>query len=352
MARRSGFIAFINAVLAVSLSATSITFAPTLLFAQNRSAAQSFIPQTRALTNQQQQPPVDPTPLPQQLPQDDADAEVVRVMTDLVMLPVSVLDRRGRYVIDLLGHDFRIYEEGTEQKISHFGSVDHPFSVTLLLDTSGSTAAHLANMKSAARSFLQQLRPADQVSVVTFDGEIKSLDAATPSHDRAALLLKIDAIRNGSSDIGTRLYDAVDFALRAQTSGIQRQAIVLFTDGTNTWGKATEKSTLRQAADADVQIYTVRYGNEPTEKYLRSLAEKTGGRYLLTEASDQNLLKQTFAEIATELRHQYSLGYYRQPAPDGGVRRQQRRIKIQVRRPHLQVKTKASLMTTPENTRR
>lgn len=352
MARRSEFIAFINAALAVSLSAASITFVPTPLFAHNPSASQSFILQIRALTDQQQQPTDDPAPLPQQVPRDDDDAEVVRVVTDLVMLPVSVLDRRGRYVTDLLGGDFRIYEEGTEQKISHFGSIDHPFSVTLLLDTSGSTAAHLANMKSAARSFLEQLRPADQVSVVTFDGEIKSLDTATPSHDRAELLLKIDGIKNGSSDIGTRLYDAVDFALRAQTNGIRRQAVVLFTDGTNTWGKATEKSTLRQAADADVQIYTVRYGNEPTEKYLRALAEKTGGRYLLTEAGDQKLLQQAFAEIATELRHQYSLGYYRQPAPDGGVRRQQRRIKIQVRRPHLQVKTKTSLMAAPENTRR
>lgn len=335
MARRSRFYGFVKVALTSGLAAL---------------APLSAAPQVNQPNATRQQTPTQTTPpAPRQPPPQEGEAdEVVRVTTDLVTLPVSVVDRQGRYVTDLVSKDFRVYEGDDEQTIAHFGSVDRPFDVILLLDTSGSTAPYLDNMKIAARSFLEQLRPADGIDVVTFDGRIRSLNAAAESDDRMTLSAGIDTIKTGSSDIGTRLYDAVDLALRAPLGRERRRAIVLFTDGTNTWGKATEKSTLRQAEGSDVQIFTVRYGTEPTEKYLRALAEMTGGRYLLTEAGDQSLLKGVFAAIAAELRQQYSIGYYRQPTPDGdegSLRPEQRRIKIKVRRPNLSVRTKVTPTT-------
>ncbi len=107
--------------------------------------------------------------------QDVGEGEVVRVTASLVSVPVSVMDRQGKYVVDLQQRDFRIYEDGVEQPITHFSNVDQPFSVVLLMDTSGSTTSFLAQMKEAAKSFVEQLRPEDTVQPVYFHGEIKPL---------------------------------------------------------------------------------------------------------------------------------------------------------------------------------
>jgi hypothetical protein len=79
--------------------------------------------------------------------------------------------------------------------------------------------------------------------------------------------------------MGTRLYDAVDFSLRISKPESARKAVILLTDGENTWGKATMKSTLREAEESDVIIYSLQYGDLPPDKYLQQLADKTGGHY-------------------------------------------------------------------------
>ena len=106
--------------------------------------------------------------------------------------------------------------------------------------------------------------------------------------------------------MGTRLYDAVDFTLQALKPESGRKAVILFTDGENTWGKATMKSTLKEADESDVIIYALQYGDMPPDKYLQQLADKTGGRYF--KAGDVNAIRQSFAGVAEELRRQYMIG--------------------------------------------
>jgi Ca-activated chloride channel family protein len=255
------------------------------------------------------------------------EGEVVRVTASLVSVPVSVIDRQGKYVVDLQQRDFRIYEDGVEQSITHFNNVDQPFSVVLLLDTSGSTTSSLAQMKAAAKSFVAQLRSEDTVQPVYFHGEIKALTTKAIS-DPSLLGAAIDQMSPGPIDMGTRLYDAVDFALNALQPASGRKAVILFTDGENTWGKATMKSTLLRAEESEVIIYTLQYGNPPAQKYLRQLAEKTGGRYFM--APDVGTINRSLAEAAEELRRQYVLGY--QPS-EAAQKRQERKITVKV---HLQ----------------
>jgi len=85
------------------------------------------------------------------------ESEVVRITASLVSVPLSVIDRQGKYVVDLQQKDFRIYEDGVEQLITHFSNIDQPFSVVLLMDTSGSTASFLGQIKGAAKSFICDL---------------------------------------------------------------------------------------------------------------------------------------------------------------------------------------------------
>ncbi len=269
------------------------------------------------------------------------EGEVVRITARLVSVPVSVIDRQGNYVGDLQQTDFRIYEDGVEQAITHFSNIDQRFSVILLMDTSGSTSAFLEQIKGAAKFFVEQLRPVDTVQPVYFHGEIKPLITKSIS-DHTLLSAAIDQMRPGPTDMGTRLYDAVDFALEVLEPMPGRKAVILFTDGENTWGKATMKSTLHEAEESDTIIYTLHYGNPPAQKYLQQLAVRTGGRYFI--AADVNAIRRSFAEVAQELRRQYVLGYHPNELAQRGP---ERKIRVKVRRDRVAVRARRSYTYNP-----
>ena len=264
------------------------------------------------------------------------EGDVIRVNANLVSVPVIVMNRDGHYVVDLTHSDFRIFEDGEEQTITHFSSVDNPFSVALLIDTSGSTAPFLDEIKAVAKTLVGQLLPIDKVLPVYFHGEIKSL-AGTRANDLRVLNAAIEQMQPGPINMGTRLYDAVDFGMNALRRESGRKAIILLTDGENTWGKATMKGTLRDADESDAIIYTVQYGDGPPQKYLQQLAHKTGGRYF--KAGDINLIKQSLAGVAEELRRQYRIGYY---AKELERTRHKRRIVVKVNRKNVAVRARES----------
>ena len=116
---------------------------------------------------------------------EEVDAgDVIRVNTTLVTIPVSVMDRDGRYIPNLQKEEFRIWEDGVEQEVAFFQSVDKPFSVVLMLDTSPSTQFRLEDIQDAAISFVNQLRSDDKVMVVSFNDDIKILSEFTTDRSR------------------------------------------------------------------------------------------------------------------------------------------------------------------------
>src|SRR5207237_4218253 len=190
-------------------------------------------------------------------PEEVGEGDVVKVETTLVSIPVSVMDRDGKYIPNLTKEDFHVWEDGAEQKVAYFASTDKPFTVALVIDTSASTRYKIEEIQDAAIAFVNQLRPDDKVVVVSFDDKIRGLDRA-PTSDRNALRNAILQTRIGS---GTRLYDAVDQVINQYFSHIEgRKAIVLFTDGVDTTSKhATYESTVRDAEELDALIYPVEY---------------------------------------------------------------------------------------------
>ncbi len=189
-------------------------------------------------------------------PEEIGEGDVVRVETTLVSIPVSVMDRDGKYIPDLRKEDFRVWEDGVEQQVAYFASTEKPFTVALVIDTSGSTKYKLDEIQDAAITFVDQLRPEDRVMVVSFNDKIRVL--SQPTNDRAALR---DAIRRTDAGSGTRLYDAVDTIINQYFNRIDgRKALVLFTDGVDTTSQqATYESTLRDAEELDALIYPVEY---------------------------------------------------------------------------------------------
>jgi Ca-activated chloride channel family protein len=337
-------------------------------------------PNNRKPETQQEQTPTGP---------EEVDAgDVIRVNTTLITIPVSVMDRDGRYVPNLLKDDFRIWEDGVEQDVAFFQSVDKPFSVVLMLDTSPSTQFRLEDIQDAAITFVSQLRPDDRVMVVSFNDDIKVLSEFTT--DRSKLQRAIERAR---TDDGTRLYDAIDMVMNQQLSRVQgRKAIVLFTDGVDTTSRRADYQTnLMDAQELDALIYPVQYnteqdmnvGNFPSggqidvwgtilggifgggrggigrrnpppgrgtsrgdyelaNQFLQELANTTGGREYRAD-SLQNM-SYAFAQVAEELRRQYSLGYYPKRPPQVGQRRQ---IKVRAKQPNLAVRARDSYIFNP-----
>lgn len=293
------------------------------------------------------------------------DDDVVRVSTSLITVPAIVMDRYGRYIPNLKQDDFRIYEDGVEQQIAYFSSIDQPFTVALMLDVSGSTQSQLAQIRDAANTFIAHLRSNDRLMIVTFDGRLHVLTEP----------VTVDAVRRQKLQIppvtdGTVLYDAVQSAMQRMEQVAGRKAIVLMTDGVDQNSHTSIEKTLDNISEQDVLIYTVRYNTLPqlperlsqiknekvrrkiqerlmrgyavSEQYLRTLADKTGGRFY--RADDLRDVAPAFAAITGELGVQYSLGYYPKASP---ATSDQRTIKVRVRYPNLVVRARNSYSALP-----
>ncbi|MGZ8846055.1 MAG: VWA domain-containing protein, partial [Pyrinomonadaceae bacterium] len=257
------------------------------------------------------------------------------------------------------------YEDGVEQSVAYFASVEKPFTVALMLDVSGSTQYQLSQIRDAANTFVSRLRLSDRMTAITFDGKINLLTDVMDVRAIRQSKLRIPAVTDG-----TVLYDAVAFTLKRMAQVPGRKAIVLMTDGVDQSSVATLESTLAEIAEQDVLIYTVQYNTLPqlpqrlsfikNEKarrkveqkllkgyalsgpYLQNLAEKTGGRFY--KADDLRDVGPAFEAITAELGVQYSLGYYPKENSNTAA---ERAIKVKVKYPNLVVRARDSYTTAP-----
>lgn len=287
-----------------------------------------------------------------------AQEDAIRVDTNLVMIPATVLDRNGRYITNLKKDDFQIFEDGVEQEVALFEPVDQSFTVFILLDRSGSMSNHLGKLADAASIFVKQLRPDNQVLAATFANNVNILFQATKVKD----LSKGIKVKQHPADNNTMIYDAVELALKKMKKIRGRKAIVLFSDGGGTGYFASAKSNLRDAEEQEALIYTVQFNTftsphpksnvkafyeavNTANNYMRELAQVTGGRsYRIEDITD---LRQTFGYIADELGRQYSLGYYPKQL-EKGEKKQVRQIKVRVRQRNLVVRARESYVIEPK----
>jgi Ca-activated chloride channel family protein len=287
----------------------------------------------------------------------------------LITVPAIVMDRNGRYIANLRKEDFSIYDNGVEQNVAYFMSVEKPFTVALMLDVSGSTKYQLEQIREAANTFVSRLRYNDRLMAITFDGKINLLTDVADVRAIRQTKLHIPAITDG-----TVLYDAVAFTLKRMAQLPGRKAIVLMTDGVDQSSVATLQGTVAEIAEEDVLMYTVQYNTLPqlpqrlsfiknekarrkveqrllkgyavSEPYLRTLAEKTGGRFY--KADDLSDVAPAFEAITAELGVQYSLGYYPKENPTNG----ERTIRIRVRYPNLVVRARDRYASVPSIARK
>lgn len=276
------------------------------------------------------------TAKPEPLPRVD-----LRVDVPLVLIPVHVTNDLGATVTNLAKSSFHLFEDGVEQKISHFASDDAPCSVGFLFDASGSMRNKLRKSSEAAGAFFKTANTEDEFFLIEFNDHPRLLMPFTQNAE--AVYRHIQRIK----PVGrTALLDAIHMALVQMKSAKNlRKAIVIVSDGGDNLSRYTESEIKSAMREADVQVYamgifdlddspkrTPEERNGP--KLLDELAEQTGGRHYPVNNLDE--LPTVCERIGNELRNEYLIGYSpTNDAEDGTYRKVKVTVSAQEGMPSL-----------------
>ncbi len=262
--------------------------------------------------------PISPRIRPEAPPAAD-----LRVDVPLVLIPVHVTTPLGASVTDLSSGNFRLFEDGVEQKITHFASEDAPLSIGVLFDASGSMRNKIRKSAEAAAAFFRTANADDEFFLIEFNERPKLAIPFTRDSDAIC-----KHIAHTHAIGRTSLLDAVHLALlQMKDAKNLRKAIVIVSDGGDNRSRYTEGEIMSAMREADVQVYAMGIFDAddapkrtPEERngprMLDELAKETGGRHF--PVRNLNDLPAVCERIGNELRNQYVLGYAPSNATEDG----------------------------------
>jgi Ca-activated chloride channel family protein len=268
-----------------------------------------------------------------------SDVRLVRVLT-------TVRNPQGQLVGALNKEDFSIFDNGVRQEVAHFErQTAQPLSVTLLVDTSLSTAKDLRYETDSVSRFLKAVyaegNPLDAVSLYSFNYDVTLLASFTRRRERLDGAMKSLQPRSGTS-----LYDAIYLACQNLEMREGRRVLIVVTDGGDTTSSKKYRDALDAVQRADAVLYAILVmpitndagRSVGGENALKSLASDTAGR-VFTPSVMGPAVDAAFTDILKELRTQYFLGYYPRGVPS--VAGSYHRLEVKVRSPDLQVNARS-----------
>ncbi len=247
----------------------------------------------------------------------------IAVDVDLVVLPIAVHDRQGRYVSGLREQDFEVYEDRLPQQIKLFRHEDIPVIAGLLVDHSGSMRTKLTQVTAGARTFVQFSNPQDQMFVVNFNEKVSlGLPSDIPFSANANELEQ--AIWRAPAAGETALYDAIIEALkRLQTGNCDKKVLIVISDGADNASTHRLAQVLEMAEQSSAIIYTVGLfepeDHDANPKVLSHLAKATGGEAFFPDKMSE--VVEICESIAHDIRNQYTIGYVASNAARNGAYR-------------------------------
>ena len=269
------------------------------------------------------------------------DDDVIRTNTDLVVLNVTVTDKAGQYVKALKASDFKVFEDGVEVKpemMAGFSVQESPYAAVVLLDSSGSMEARFSLARSAAIRFLDGLREEDVAAVYRFDSKVERVQEFSGGRDLAPIAYAIRA--KGMTTLNDAIVEAAKTLAERPEA---RKAIIVLSDGMDTYSKATSDKAVESALAIGASIFAVDMssvevagsGARQSAQSLKGFAEKTGGRFVATPGGPA--LRDAFTGIADELGHQYTLSYHPLNKSRDG---KWRKLEVKVKREDVDVRTR------------
>ncbi|HSB12600.1 MAG TPA: VWA domain-containing protein [Blastocatellia bacterium] len=266
----------------------------------------------------------------------DDDKDAIRIGTDLVLLDVTVLDPANKPVMDLRENDFAVTEDKVPQKIEFFSREQVPVSLVYAIDTSGSMRPKLETVVKASINLAKESRPGDEMGVIEFKDQPELLEEFTGDVNDVIDTLN-GLVASRQTAMLDALYLAADYASKEGKN--RRKAVLVVTDGLDNDSFYKFGEVVNHLREIEVQIYLVGFINdldkdsglfkkspkEKAENLLTKLAEETGGKaFFPKELSEVHAIAE---QISTDLRTQYSIGYYpTNSKKDGSFRA----VKVQV----------------------
>ncbi len=281
---------------------------------------------------------------------NDKGEYTISVNVELVVLPVSVTDRKGHVVANLSEENFRVLDNNQPQKIALFGPEDVAVAVGLVVDDSGSMARKHSEVAASALAFARSANPQDQMFVVFFNDTVfLGLPGGSPFTSNVDQLL--GTFSSISARGRTALYDGIAAALEhLKLSRLSRRVLIVASDGGDNASQHSFRQVLEMAERSNATIYTIGLF-DPSEAdqnpgVLKRLAKVTGGRAYLAQSPPDAV--EISRQIAADIRHQYTLGYLPANLQQG---RPYHRIRVMVQAPNhesLHVHTRAGYLAGPE----
>jgi Ca-activated chloride channel family protein len=242
---------------------------------------------------------------------------------ELVVLPVVVTDKQGRFISDLNRDQFAVFDNGRRVPIEFFTNEDTPVTIGLVVDASGSMRSKIGEVVAATLAFARSSNPDDELFAVRFNDDVQNAVSDAPfllAGDARRLESAMTAVR---PDGRTALYDGIMAALDHLSQGSRaRKALIVISDGGDNASSATLDDVLKRARDSNAALYTVGIYDDNdfdrNPRVLKALAHTTGGeRYLPRSPGD---LLRVCSLIAREIRSGYTIGYA-PPDRDGAYHR-------------------------------
>jgi len=272
--------------------------------------------------------------------------------SELVVLPVVVTDKQGKFITDLTTDQFAVFDNGRRVPIDFFTNEDTPVTIGLVVDASGSMRAKIGEVVAATLAFAKSSNPDDELFAVRFNDDVQDAVTDAPfllARDLGRLESAITSVR---PDGRTALYDGIMSAFDHLSQGSRaRKALIVISDGGDNASNASLDDVLKRARDSNAAIYTVGIYDENdidrNPRVLKALAQTTGGeRYLPRSPGD---LLRTCSLIAREIRSGYTIGYV-PPDHDGAYHRV--RVVLDARPRKLSVRTRPGYFAAGRTTQR
>jgi VWFA-related protein len=248
--------------------------------------------------------------------------QVLSVETNLVVLPVTVVDRQGRAVTGLTRDDFAVYDNGELQAIQLFTSEDAPWTVGLVIDSSSSMRGQREAVTAAGAAFAEWSHPLDELFTLNFNEVVwLGLPPTIPFAENAGQLRQV--LSAAPVQGMTALYDALDAALRHLDFGTRdRRALIVVSDGGDNASTLTLDAVVEHARRSNAAIYAVILAEADNRDarpgVLKKLARENAGAAFSPRTPDDVVA--AFRAIALEIRSGYTIGFSPPRARSGEFR--------------------------------
>ncbi|HEV2828112.1 MAG TPA: VWA domain-containing protein [Pyrinomonadaceae bacterium] len=285
---------------------------------KNKSTSPSTEPSSSATPAKSRSQSSDAQPRPGDSANENSSDEVdesdtIRVISNLVPIPASVVDLKGIAVTGLKLEDFELRVDGQLKAISDMTRAETSVRLVMLFDNSGSLDYARDFEKQAARHFFRQvMRRTDEAAIYSIESD--SYLAQPLTNDVDLLERTIESF--GKPEGSTSLFDAIIDAAGYLKPYSGRRVMVIVSDGIETTSRNDFETTIQRVLASDCQIFIVQTGLYDganlralaAERRMEQISGQTGGAVYIPKTTDE--LKAAFQQIAADLAHQYVLSYY------------------------------------------